>query len=311
MPDTSAVPFVQFASAEIDTGETTLFVRWAGTGPPLLLLHGFPQTHLMWRDVAPLLASDFTVVCADLRGYGASGCPEPEPDDHSTYAKRAMAKDLVGLMQKLGFAQFMVAGHDRGGRVAYRLALDHPAHVTALALLDILPTKTVWDRLDERFALGYWPWTLLAQDAPFPERLLAAAPEAVIDQALGGWGSPAGVFPEDVRKAYADALRDPRHAHAICEEYRAAATLDRQHDQADEDSGRRIACPVLALWAEGGALDTWYADEGGPLALWRRWADDVRGGPVEGGHFFPEEAPGRTAGMLAHFFLNTRATPAA
>lgn len=310
MPDTSAVPFAQFASAEIDTGETTLFVRWAGTGPPLLLLHGFPQTHLMWRDVAPLLASDFTVVCADLRGYGASGCPEPAPD-HSTYAKRAMAKDLVGLMQKLRFEQFMVAGHDRGGRVAYRLALDHPAHATALALLDILPTKTVWDRIDERFALGYWPWTLLAQDAPFPERLLAAAPEAVIDQALGGWGSPAGVFPEDVRKAYADALRDPRHAHAICEEYRAAATLDRQHDQADEDSGRRIACPVLALWATGGALDTWYADEGGPLALWRRWADDVRGGPVEGGHFFPEEAPGRTAGTLAHFFLNTQATPSA
>jgi haloacetate dehalogenase len=289
-----------FETAEIQTGETRIFVRRSGSGSPILLLHGFPQTHLMWRDVAPLLARRFTVVCADLRGYGRSGCPASTPD-HAPYAKRAMAQDMVAVMEQLGFPRFSVAGHDRGGRVAYRLALDHPDRVDRLAVLDILPTATVWERADAKLALAYWPWSLLAQAEPLPERLIAAAPDAVVDNALGGWGSPSAVFGPQVRAAYVEALRDPAHVHAICEEYRAAATLDRQHDDEDCRNGRRIACPVLALWSGRGALSEWYGEAGGPLALWRNWGDDVQGGPLDAGHFFPEEIPDETADALSRF----------
>ena len=177
-----------FTPATIETAETGIFVRWSGSGPPVLLLHGFPQTHLMWRGVAPLLARNFTVICADLRGYGRSGCPASTMD-HAPYAKRSMARDMVTVMERLGFLRFAVAGHDRGGRVAYRMALDHPDRVDRLAVLDILPTETVWERADARFALGYWPWSLLAQPQPLPERILTAVPEAIVDSALGGWGS--------------------------------------------------------------------------------------------------------------------------
>lgn len=293
--------FDAFAAAHSDTGDTRIFVRSGGSGPPVLLLHGFPETHLMWRDVAPLLAARFTVVCADLRGYGQSGCPASAPD-HGPYSKRAMARDMVAVMERLGFARFAVAGHDRGGRVAYRMALDHPDRVSRLAVLDVLPTETAWQRAGARFALGFWPWSLLAQPDPLPERILTAAAEAIVEHALGEWGSAAGVFPAEVRAAYADALRDPAHAHAICEEYRAAATIDRAHDQADLTTGRRIACPVLALWSARGPLGTWYESEGGPVALWRQWAADVQGVGVDGGHFFPEEAPQAIASGLARFF---------
>jgi haloacetate dehalogenase len=213
-----------------------------------------------------------------------------------------MARDMVEVMHRLGFVRFAVAGHDRGGRVAYRLALDHPDRVEGLAVLDVVPTATAWDRADARFALAFWPWVLLAQPAPLPERLLAGAPDAVVDDALAGWGSQPDAFPPAVRAAYVDALRDPAHIHAICEEYRAAASLDRAHDAADLAAGRRIMCPVLALWSAQGGLASWYADEGGPLALWRAFADDVRGGPVGGGHFFPEEDPAGTAAALRDFF---------
>ncbi|ODA96030.1 alpha/beta hydrolase [Mesorhizobium sp. SEMIA 3007] len=293
--------FGNFQSMEIDTGEAGIFIRRAGNGPALLLLHGFPQTHLMWRDVAPELAERFTVICADLRGYGASACPSSD-SAHAPYAKRAMAADMAALMAKLGFGSFMVAGHDRGGRVAYRMALDHPGRVEKLAVLDIVATADAWDRADARLAQGYWPWSLLAQPEPLPELMLAGAAEAVVDNALGGWGSSPSAFPPEVRQAYVDALRDPAHIHAICEEYRAAATLDREHDHADKAAGRRIRCPVLALWSGQGALADWYAGEGGPLALWRGWADDVRGQAMPGGHFFPEEAWQQTARALANFF---------
>jgi haloacetate dehalogenase len=171
-------------------------------------------------------------------------------------------------------------------------------------VLDIVPTGEAWERADARLALAYWPWSLLAQAEPLPERVIAAAPEAVIDDALGGWGSPAAAFAPDVRAAYVAALGDPAHVHAICEEYRAAATLDRAHDAADRRSGRRIACPVLALWGRG-LLDEWYADAGGPLALWRGWADNVQGHPLDAGHFFPEEIPEETADTLQRFFGET------
>jgi haloacetate dehalogenase len=290
-----------FEAAEVPTGETTIFIRRSGSGPAILLLHGFPQTHMMWRSVAPALARHFTIVCADLRGYGRSGCPA-SARDHAPYAKRAMARDMVTVMDRLGFRRFSVAGHDRGGRVAYRLALDHPERVDRIAVLDIVPTLDVWERADARFALAFWPWSLLAQPEPLPERLVAAAPEAVVDDALGGWGSSPKIFAPEVRAAYLEALRDPARVHAICEEYRAAATRDREHDEADRRSGRRIACPVLALWSGRGALSTWYTEAGGPLALWRAWADDVQGYPLDAGHFFPEEIPAETADALSRFF---------
>ncbi|HEY3649528.1 MAG TPA: alpha/beta hydrolase [Streptosporangiaceae bacterium] len=293
--------FDAFDTVMIQTSRTSVFARWGGSGPPVLLLHGFPETHLMWRTVAPRLARDFTVVCPDLPGYGRSGCP-PSTANHAPYAKRAMARDLVEVMAQLGFTGFGLAGHDRGGRVAYRLALDHAERVRHLAVLDIVPTLDAWDLADARFAEGYWPWSLLAQPEPLPERLLAGAPDAVVDDALGGWGSAPQTFDPAVRAAYVAALSDSGHVHAICEEYRAAAGLDREHDAADRRAGRRIACPVLALWSGDGPLDAWYAGAGGPLGVWRRWADDVRGDPVPAGHFFPEECPDQTAERLRQFF---------
>ena len=178
--------FEGFEAAVVQGDGADIFLRRAGAGPPLLLLHGFPETHAMWRDVAPILARRFTVVCADLRGYGASGCPPSDPG-HAPYAKRAMAGDMAAVMARLGFDRFAVAGHDRGGRVAYRLALDHPDRVTRLAVLDIVAGLDAWDRADRRLAVGFWPWSLLAQPEPLPERLISAAPEAVIDDAASAW----------------------------------------------------------------------------------------------------------------------------
>jgi haloacetate dehalogenase len=293
--------FEDFEPLRLKTGETRIFARRGGSGPPLLLLHGFPETHLMWRAVAPLLSRRFTVVCADLRGYGQSDCPESSAD-HAPYSKRVMANDVVEAMSQLGFARFGIAGHDRGGRVAYRLALDKPQCVERLALLDILTIADAWEHADKRLAAGYWPWSLLAQAEPLPERLVHAAPDAVIDDALSHWGSTADAFGEDVRRAYVEPLRDPRHVHAICEEYRAAATIDHEHDAMDRKTGRRIACPVLVLWSAQGGLNAWYDDKGGPLGLWSRWADHVEGFSVDGGHFFPEELPEKTAQALGDFF---------
>ena len=292
--------FDAFDEVDLSTAETTIFIRHGGDGPPLLLLHGFPETHLMWRDIAPILASRFTVVCADLRGYGRSGCP-PSTPDHYPYSKRAMAEDMVEVMRHLGFERFSLVGHDRGGRVAYRLALDHPERVARLAVLDVLPNSTMWNRADARLALAFWPWSLLAQPEPLPERLLGAVPEAIVDDALTQWDSPPSTFPQMVRDAYVQALRDRAHVHAICEEYRAAAAIDREHDETDQAIGRRIACPVLALWSAKGGLDKWYREAGGPLQLWREWADDVSGAAIDGGHFFPEEKPGEIASVLSGF----------
>jgi haloacetate dehalogenase len=292
--------FDGFETATVDVGETTIFIRRKGSGRPLLLLHGFPQTHLMWHRVAPALAEDFTVVCADLRGYGASGKPPSRPD-HAPYAKRAMARDMVRVIEAQGFGRFAVAGHDRGARVAYRLALDHPDRVERLAVLDTIPTGEAFDRADARFALGFWPWSLLAQPAPLPERLIASDPQIVVDSALGGWGSDLTTFPAEVRNAYVDALRSPETIHAICEEYRAAATIDWTMDVEDRRNGHRIACPLLVLWAKDGALDTWYAEAGGPLGIWRAWATNVTGRAIAGGHFFPEQNAAETIAELRRF----------
>jgi haloacetate dehalogenase len=294
--------FLDFESAVIDTGETTIFVRHGGSGPPLLLLHGFPQTHIMWRKVVSQLFRQFTIVCADLRGYGKSGCP-PSTSDHGPYAKRAMARDMVAVMAHFHFPSFSVAGHDRGGRVAYRLALDHPSVIDRVAVLDVIPVVEVWERADARLATAFWPWSLLAQSEPLPERLVTGAPDAVIDDALGGgWGSPPGAFEPEVRDEYVRALGRAESVHAICEEYRAAASVDAEHDADDRRAGRRVTSPLLVLWSETGPLGSWYDGAGGPLGIWRNWATDVRGRAVAAGHFFPEEIPEQTASLLGEFF---------
>lgn len=291
--------FDGFTASTIDVGETTIFIRRKGTGRPVLLLHGFPETHLMWHRVAPMLSPHCTVICADLRGYGLSGKPESEPG-HASYSKSAMALDMVRMMEAQGFSRFSVAGHDRGGRVAYRLALDYADRIERLAVLDIIPTSDAFRRADALFALAFWPWSLLAQPAPLPERLIRADPEAIVDNALASWGSDRVAFPADVRAAYVAALRDPAAVHGICEEYRAATTLDRDRDDADRGAGRRIQSPTLVLWSRGGPLDSWYGADG-PLRIWREWADDVRGRAITGGHFFPEQNPVETANELRAF----------
>lgn len=252
--------------------------------------------------LAPLLSTDFAVVAVDLPGYGQSVCPA-DTHGHASMSKRAMAATLAEVMGHLGHEQFAVVGHDRGGRVAYRAALDNPSAVTAIAVLDIVPTWEVWDRADARLTLSFWPFSLLAQPEPLPERLILAAPDAVIDDALSNWGTPPETFPSALRHAYVNALSDPAHVHAICEEYRAAASLDRAHDEADRKAGRQIACPLLALWSGTGGLASWYENSGGPLSLWRRWAANVHGQPVEGGHFFPEEHPRPTAELIRGFLF--------
>jgi haloacetate dehalogenase len=295
------IVFEGFTAVDVETPRGAVRARMGGSGPPLLLLHGFPETHLMWHRVVPALAETFTVICADIRGYGASGKP-PSAPDHQPYAKSTMALDMVRLMEAQGFSRFSVAGHDRGGRVAYRLALDHPDRIGRLAVLDIIPTSEALGRADARLAVGFWPWSLLAQPEPLPERLILGDPEAVVDNALGEWGTDRSSFPSEVRSAYIQALRDHDSVHAICEEYRAAATIDVTTETADRDAGRRIECPTLVLWSEGSALDIWYADAGGPLGIWREWARDVTGRPIAGGHFFPEQNPHETIAALRSFF---------
>lgn len=287
--------FKGFEAIEVLVDDGTIAVRRGGKGPAVLLLHGFPETLLMWRDIAPLISTDRSVLCADLPGYGGSRAGTVDG------SKRASAARLVRAMESLGHATFSVVGHDRGGRVNYRMALDHPDRVERLAVLDVAPTAATWDRADARTMLAFWPFSLLAQPEPLPERLIGACPAAIVDAALTQWGTPADVFPPAVRDAYVAALRSPEQVRAICADYRAAASLDREHDAADVADGRLITCPLLALWSAAGPLAEWYQDEGGPLALWRLWAADVRGEAVPGGHFFPEEHPRDTARRLSAF----------
>jgi len=285
----------QFETAEVKTGNNTIFIRRYGKGSPLLMVHGFPRTSLMWRHMAPQLASNHTVVCVDLRGYGRSGVPA-SAEDHYPYSKRAMANELVAVMDKLGFPRFDLVGHDRGGRVSYRLALDHPEQVQSLAVFDVIPISEGWSHADARFAMTYWPWILLSQQAPLPEKYLLGAPGAVFDNPFGQ-----GSFGPVVRAEYTEMYRDPARVHAVCEEYRAAATLDIEHDKKDREASRRITCPMLHLWAAGGPLDTFYEQDGGALGIWRKWADNVQGQALKGGHFFPEENPAETTRILREF----------
>ncbi|HQT55363.1 MAG: alpha/beta hydrolase [Phenylobacterium sp.] len=283
--------FEGFNLSRVDVGEATLRVRHGGSGPPLLLLHGYPETHMMWSRVADDLARDFTVIAPDLRGYGESTAPATTPD-HETYSKRAMARDAVALMRHFGFDRFNLAGHDRGGRVAYRLALDHPDVLLKLSILDIIPTADVWKRTNKAFALAYWHWSFLAQAHPFPETVIGADPEYFLFRGSRGMFDPA---------AYADYVRclaNPAMVHAICEDYRAGASYDVAADEADRGK-TRIKVPVQVLWGSKGALAAWYD----VLAIWRDWADDVQGQAIESGHFIPEENPAETLKALRAFFL--------
>ncbi|GGL18368.1 alpha/beta fold hydrolase [Caulobacter rhizosphaerae] len=284
----------------VRTSAGSVAVEISGRGYPLLLLHGFPQTGLMWRDITPNLSREHTVVVVDLPGYGKSDRPN-DPEIEHPMSKRSMGAMLVELMVGLGHERFAVAGHDRGGRVAYRMAMDHPDNVTHLIVMDVIPTFEVWARAEAKMALAFWPYSFLAQPAPLPETVLLAAPEAVVDDALENWGTPVSSFAPEVRDAYVAALRAPSTAAAICDEYRAASTIDRVHDEDDHKRGNRITCPTLALWDDEGGLGTWYQEAGGPLGIWKRWATNVTGQPMRGGHFFPEYVPDETSRLIARF----------
>jgi haloacetate dehalogenase len=291
--------FDGFEEFDIATAGTTIHGRRGGEGAPILLLHGIPETHLMWHRVAPRLAERFTVVVTDLRGFGDSGKPSSTPD-HAPYSMRALAGDQVEVMNTLGYDRFGVVGHDRGARCAYRMALDHPGIVTRLAVLDIIPTAEAFRRADMAFSLGFWVWSFLAAPAPVPEQLIGKAPAALVDHMLDSWSDVPDTFPAQVRAEYIDKFSAPETIHAICEQYRAAATLDYQHDEADRGQ-RRIICPVLVLWSDTGALANGYQ----PLEIWRTWSAEVHGAPISAGHFIPEEAPGLTTRHLIEFFASS------
>jgi haloacetate dehalogenase len=277
--------FEGFKELDIEVADTSIHGRRGGVGPPVLLLHGFPETHVMWHAVAPRLAEQFTVVATDLRGYGDSGAPESDPD-HTPYSMRTLARDQVDAMHALGYQTFAVVGHDRGARCAYRMALDHPTSIDRVGVLDIVPTGHAFNHAGKELALGYWVWSFLAAPFPIPETLIASAPRFFVDHVLDGWSADPTCFEDEVRRIYARQLADPVRLHAICEQYRAAATSDVADD--DADLGRvTITAPLLALWSAEGPVDSWYQ----PLDVWRSWADDVRGRALGGGHFMPEEAP--------------------
>jgi len=279
------------------SGDVRIRVRTAGDGPPVLLLHGYPQTHVCWRKVAPLLVkAGFTVVAPALRGYGDSDKPASTPD-HATYSKRATAADQVEVMRRLGFERFCVAGHDRGARVGHRMALDHPEAVERMALLDIAPTATMYATTNREFATGYYHWFFLIQPALLPERLIGADPAFYLRSKLLAWSKGnAGAFDDAAFAEYARCFGDPACIAATCEDYRAAATIDLEHDAADRD--KRVQAPLLVLWGAKGLVGKLYD----VLATWREKAVHVEGGALETGHFLPEEAPQETAAELIGFF---------
>ncbi len=287
--------FEGFKLTQIEAGEVSVRARVGGSGPPLLLLHGNPQTHVMWHLVAPALARYFTVVATDITGYGMSSKP-PSIPGHAPYSKRAMARTQVEVMRQFGNERFGVVGHDRGGRVAYRMALDHPDAVTKLAVLDIIPTGESFDRGGKDFALGYYHWFFFAQPAPLPERLINADPEW-----FWHWHTargPRDMFAPEALEDYLACFRNPETVRGMCEDYRAGAGIDCEIDAADKQSGHRIACPVLALWGAKAKLESWYDT----LAIWREWANDVQGRALDCGHYLAEEKPEETAAHLLAFF---------
>lgn len=272
-------------------------LRRGGEGPPLLLLHGNPQTHLMWHKVAPALARRFTVVCPDITGYGFSA-KRPVTPDHAPYAKREMAADMLALMRGLGHDRFQLVSHDRGARVAHRLALDAPEAVERLCVMDIVPTLHHFETTGMDFAMGYYHWFFLAQPHPKPERMILRDVEDWFDIQTTREPKDRGFFHPEARADYLAALRQPGTVEAICEDYRAAATIDLVHDRESRAAGERVGCPLLALWGAKGKVGAWYE----PLKVWRDYArGEVTGGPVPSGHYLPEEAPEEVLAALEGF----------
>jgi len=286
--------FPGFTTHRLTTSGAMIHCVVGGSGPPLLLLHGYPQTHAIWHRVAPQLAERFTVVCSDLRGYGDSSKPEGGPK-HIAYSKRAMAQDQVEAMQALGFTRFRLVGHDRGGRVAHRLCLDHPRAVERVAVLDISPTRAMYDGTDMAFATAYYHWFFLIQPFDLPERMIGADPIYYLRRKLGGWGSDLSHFDARALAEYERCFRDPATIHATCEDYRAAATIDLEHDAADAHA--RVECPLLALWGERGVVHRLFD----PIDDWKRVARDVRGRALPSGHYLAEEVPDETLAELLAF----------
>ena len=282
--------FEGFTLERIDVGEAELRVRHGGSGPPLLLLHGHPRTHVTWHRVAPLLAHRFTVVCPDLRGYGESSKP-PTTDDHEPYSKRAMARDSVALMRALGHERFAVAGHDRGSYVAFRTAMDHPDAVSALAVLDSIPIGEALARADARFASAWWHWFFFGQTSKPAEEIISRDPDA-------WYKATADAVGEEAFADYRRAIHNPRTVHAMVEDYRAGLTVDREHDDADRAAGRRVRCPTLVAWSAQDDLEELWGD---PVTIWRAWGHDVRGARIDSGHHMAEEAPEELAGVLSKF----------
>jgi haloacetate dehalogenase len=290
--------FPGFTVEQVTVKDGPVRLRRGGSGPPLLLLHGNPQTHFMWHAVAPALARRFTVVCPDLRGYGQSLKPPATPD-HAPYAKTEMARDMVEVMEQLGHRRFLVGSHDRGARVAHRLALDYPDRVEKLAVLDIVPTIEHFERTDMAFALGYYHWFWFAQPHPFPEMVINAAPEAWFRAQTTREPKPPGFFHAEALADYLAAVRNPDMIRGMCEDYRAAATIDLEHDRASRAAGTKVRCPLLVLWGAKGKIGKWYD----PLAIWRQYCSaEVTGGPVDSGHYLAEEAPGEVLEKFEAFF---------
>jgi haloacetate dehalogenase len=288
----------QLDDRDVDVDGVRLHVAVGGAGPPVLLLHGYPQTHVMWHRIAPTLAERHTVVLPDLRGYGDSARPASTLD-HASYSKRAMADDQVGLMRALGLDRFDVVGHDRGARVAHRLCLDHPEAVSRVAFLDIVPTRHVFTHVDRALAQAYYHWFFLAQEPDLPERLIGGDPAWYVRRKLAQWSAGDGLeaFAPDAVAEYVRCFSDPDVVRASCEDYRAAATIDLEHDEVDAGLGRRVECPALVLWGADGFVGTSYD----VVEVWRRYAADVRGQAVSGGHFVAEEDPEATLAVLVDF----------
>jgi len=298
MPDLADL-YPDFASHWIDTSIGKIFARSSGSGAPLLLLHGYTQTNVMWHRVAPALAARFSVVIPDLPGYGWSNAPEAD-SAHAPYDKRSMASIMIEAMEKLGHVRFRVAGHDRGGRVAYRLALDHPGRVERMATLDIVPTYDMWHNMDRNLAMKVWHWPFLAQPYPLPEMLISKAPAAYLEWKMASWAKAKNLSAFDPRALdhYRAAFEDPIRIHAHCEDYRAGRGADLTNDEADRAAGNKIGCPLLVLWGSAGIP----SETSGPLDIWRQWASDVRGEPIDSGHFLTEENPEATAAAMLSFF---------
>ncbi|HTO60618.1 MAG TPA: alpha/beta hydrolase, partial [Bradyrhizobium sp.] len=279
----------------IDTSAGRIFARVGGKGPPLLLLHGFSETHVMWHRVAPKLADRFTLIIADLPGYGWSDMPGSDAD-HTPYTKRAMARTIIEAMEQLGHVHFALAGHDRGGRVAYRLALDHPGRLSRLAVLDILPTYDYWERMNRAYALKIYHWTFLAQPHPLPETLISGNGEFFLRFKMASQTKSKTLDAIDKRALdhYIAPFRDPARIHAMCEDYRAGAYFDYELDKADFEKANKITIPMLALWGGVGIAQAAAT----PLDTWTQWATNVTGMPVDSGHFLTEENPDVTAKAL-------------